>query len=92
MPPFPVWIKTAISNAIKDGEEIDKDTLHMSMPPTLPTRSYHLIYAFGKHIKVSSVEEHFKTLDSGVVATFEHECISRPNEQILVLAKLKYVR
>jgi hypothetical protein len=27
MPPFPVWIRTAISNAIKDGEEIDKDTL-----------------------------------------------------------------
>jgi len=23
MPPFPVWIKTAISNATKDGEEID---------------------------------------------------------------------
>jgi len=33
----------------------------------------------------------FKTLDSGVVTTFEHECISRPNKQILVLAKLKYV-
>jgi hypothetical protein len=47
-----VWIRTAISNAIKDGEEIDKDTLHMSMPPTLPTRSYHLIYALGNHIKV----------------------------------------
>ncbi len=55
MPPFPVWIRTAISNAIKDGEEIDKDTLHMSMPPTLG-RSYHLIYALGKHIKVSSLK------------------------------------
>jgi hypothetical protein len=85
MPPFPVWIKTAISNAIKDGEEIDKDTLHMSMPPTLPTRSYHLIYALEKHIKVLSVEEHLKTLDSGVVATFEDECISKPNDQILEL-------
>jgi hypothetical protein len=91
MPPFAVWIRTAISNAIKDGEEIDKHTLHMSMPPTLATRSYHLIYALGNHIKVSSVEEHLKTLDSGVVATFEHECISRPNDQILMLGKLKYV-
>jgi hypothetical protein len=35
-----------------------------------------LIYALGKHIKVSSVEEHLKTLDSGVVATFGHECMS----------------
>jgi hypothetical protein len=84
MPPFPGWIRTAISNGIKDGEEIDKDTLHMSMPPTLATRSYHLIHALGKHIKVSRVEEHLKTLDSGVVATFEHECISRPNDQTLV--------
>jgi hypothetical protein len=56
MPPFPLWTRNAISNAIKDGEEIDKDTLHMSMPPTLATRSYHLIYALGKHIKVSSLK------------------------------------
>jgi hypothetical protein len=63
----------------------------MSMPPTLATMSYHLIYGLGNHIKVSNVEEHFKTLDSGVVATFEHECISRPNDQILVLVKLKHV-
>jgi hypothetical protein len=34
MPPFPMWIRTAIYNAIKDGEEIDKHTLHMSMPST----------------------------------------------------------
>jgi hypothetical protein len=34
-----------------------------------------LIYALGKHIKVSSVEEHLKTFDNGVVATFEHECV-----------------
>jgi len=91
MPPFPVWIRTAISNVIKHGEEIDKDTLHMSMPPTLATRSYHLIYALGNHIKVSSVQERLKTLDSGLVATFENECISRPNDHILVLTKLKYV-
>ncbi len=92
MPPFPVWIRTAISNAIKDGEEIDKDTLRMSMAPTLARRPYHLIYALRNHIKVWSVEEHLKTVESCVVATFEHDCISRPNDQILVPAKLKYVR
>jgi hypothetical protein len=34
MPPFLVWIRISISHAIKDGEEIDKDTLQMSMLPT----------------------------------------------------------
>jgi len=80
MPPFLVWIRIVISHAIKDGEEIDKDTLQMSMPPTLTTRSYRLIYIFENHIRVSSVEEHLRTLDNNVVATFEHECISRPND------------
>jgi hypothetical protein len=80
MPPFLVWIRTAIYDAIKDGEEIDKDTLQTPIPPTLTTRSYRLIYAFENHVRVSSVEEHFTTLDSNVVATFEHECISRPND------------
>jgi hypothetical protein len=75
-----VWIRTAIYDAIKDGEEIDKDTLQTPIPPKLTTRSYRLIYAFENHIRVSSVEEHLTTLDSNVVATFEHECISRPND------------
>jgi hypothetical protein len=52
----------------------------MSIPPTLTTRSYCLIYAFENHIRVSSVDEHLITLDSNLVATFEHECISRPND------------
>ncbi len=80
MPPFLVCIRIAISIPIKDGEEIDKDTLQMSMPPTLTTKSYCLIYTFENHIGVSSVEKHLTTLDSNVVATFEHECISRPND------------
>jgi len=91
MPPFLVWIRIVISHAIKDGEEIDKDTLQMSMPPTLTTRSYRLIYIFENHNRVSSVEEHL-TLDNNVVATFEHECISRPNDYRLMLAKLEYIR
>jgi hypothetical protein len=69
-----------IYDVIKDREEIDKDTLQMSIPPTLTTRSYRLIYAFENRIRVSSVEEHLTTLDSNVVATFEHERISRPND------------
>jgi len=80
MPPFLVWIRIVIFYVIKDGEQIDKDTLQMSMPPTLTTKSYCLIHTFENHIGVSSVEEHLTTLDSNVVTTFEHECISRPND------------
>jgi len=38
--PFLAWIMIAITLAIKEREQIDKDTLHMSMPPTLEARSY----------------------------------------------------
>ncbi|CAM6062576.1 unnamed protein product [Sphagnum tenellum] len=76
---------------MKEGETIDKYTLHVSMPPTLEARSYRTMFAFGNHFHVSNVEEHLTTFDSGVVATFEHECRSRPNDQRPILAKLEYV-
>jgi len=43
----------------------------MSMPPTLEAWSYSVMYVFGNHIWVSSVEEHLTTFDNVVVATFE---------------------
>jgi hypothetical protein len=49
------------------------------------------MYAFGNHIHVVSVEEHLTTNDSGVNATFEHVCVSGPNDQRSVVANLKYV-
>ncbi len=52
----------------------------MSMPPTLVAKSYHSMYAFGNHIRILNVEEHLTTHDRGVVAPFQQECISRPND------------
>lgn len=49
------------------------------------------MYAFGTHIQVSNVGKHLTTLDSGVAATFEHKCISGPNDQRPIIAKLEYV-
>jgi hypothetical protein len=49
------------------------------------------MYAYGNHIRVASAKEHLTTSDCGVVATFEQKCISSPNDQKLVLAKLEYV-
>ncbi len=91
VPPFLVWIRNAIAIAIKNGDKINKNMLHMSMPPKLQARPYRAMYAFGTHIRVSNVEKHLTTLDSGVAATFQHECISRPNDQRSIIAKLEYV-
>ncbi len=46
---------------------------------------------FGNHIRVSSAKEHLTTCDNGVEVTFEQKCVSIPNDQKLVLAKLEYV-
>jgi hypothetical protein len=42
--PFPIWVGTTISSAIKHSEIIDKDVVHMSMPPTLEAITYHAMY------------------------------------------------
>jgi hypothetical protein len=76
---------------MKQGETIDKYTLHMSMPPTLEARSYRTMFVFGNHICVSNVEKHLTTFDSGVATTFEWECRLGPNDWRLILAKLEYV-
>ncbi len=76
--PFSTWIRTTISLAIKDGGTIDKDIVHMFMLHTLEATTYWPMYAFGNYICVSSVEEHFITINNNVTTTFEHECVSKP--------------
>jgi hypothetical protein len=40
-----------------DWDTIDKNIMHVSMPPTLEAISYQTMYSYGNHIHVSSVEE-----------------------------------
>ncbi len=47
--------------------------------------TYWPMYAFGNYICVSSVEEHFTTINNNVTTTFEHERVSKPNGHRLVL-------
>jgi hypothetical protein len=54
---------------------IERDVVHMLMPPTFEAKSYCAMWAFGNHIHVSSVKKHLTTFDNGVVATFEQECV-----------------
>lgn len=53
----------------------------MSMSPSLETRSYQSMWAYGNHIQVSSVEEHLSMIDCGVAIVFEQECQSGANDQ-----------
>jgi hypothetical protein len=39
MPHFPTWIRSSITIAIKKGETIEKDVVHISMPP-IEAKSY----------------------------------------------------
>jgi hypothetical protein len=86
-----MWIKNLIVTIVKEGETIEKDVVHMSMPPTFKARSYQVMWVFGNHIRVSSAKEHLTTCDTDVVLTFEQKCVSIPNDYKLVLATLEYV-
>jgi hypothetical protein len=39
VPPFLMWIRNVIAIVIKNGDKVDKNILHMSMPPKLQARS-----------------------------------------------------
>jgi hypothetical protein len=56
---------------MKERETIEKDVLHMSMPPTLEVRSYRTMFAFGNHIHVSIAKKHLTTFDRGVATIFQ---------------------
>jgi hypothetical protein len=66
--PFSTWVRSDVVSTMKEGETIDKYTLHMSMPPTLEVRSHRIMFVFGNHIRISNVE-HLTTFDSGVAGT-----------------------
>jgi len=53
------------------------------MPTILEAQFYWTTWAFGNCIHVSSVKEHLTTCDNGVITTFEQECVSWPNDQLL---------
>lgn len=56
-----MWIRNSIVTAIKEGDKLEKDVVHLSMPPTLEDRSYRTMWAFGNHNRVSSAKVHSTT-------------------------------
>jgi hypothetical protein len=49
-------IKVSNVVALNDGDTIDEDIVHMSMPPTLKAMPYQTMYVYGNHIRVTTVE------------------------------------
>jgi hypothetical protein len=47
-----MWIRTLIFTTVKEGKTIEKDVVHMSMPPTFKARPYQVMWVFGNHIRV----------------------------------------
>lgn len=86
----PKW-PCPIASTLNDGDTINKNTVHMSMPPTLKAMSYWTIYAYGNFICVANAKKHLTINDYGVVATFEQECVLGSNDQRPIIAKLEYV-
>ncbi len=91
VPPFPKWIRNSITIIVKKGDKIEKDVVHVSMPPTLEAKNYRVMWVFSNHIRVLGAREHLIMHDNGVTTIFEHECVSRLNYHRLVVAKLECV-
>ena len=51
-------------------DDVDADVVSLSKLPSELATKYRSMWAFGNHLRVMSVEEHLKTSDSGIVATF----------------------
>ncbi len=84
MPPFPIWIRSLIFVAIKEGDTIERDVVHMFMPPIDQT-----MWVFGNHICFSHVE---KTLNNTWQWCNEQKYVLGPNNQKPFLVKLEYVK
>jgi hypothetical protein len=92
LPTYEKWIPFAISDAINDGEKIDKEIIQLSIPPTLKATSYRSIFAYGNHIRVRSAKtQHLVTMDSGVAAVFGTTCRSSVNNKNPVNVDVEYV-
>ncbi len=46
---------------------------------------------FGNHLQISNAKEQLITNDSGIIISFEQECVLGPNDQQPIVAKWEYV-
>lgn len=72
-------------------EEIEADVLCLSKLLSDLATKYRSMWAFGTHLRVQSVEDHLKTCDSGVAATFRRPWRSGVRDRNHVVADVEYV-
>ena len=91
LPNFEVWLVSAIQMAMDSSEEVAPDVIDISIGPARMATSYRSMWAYGNHFRVKSAERNLTTIDCGVVATFEQECRSGPQDQNTIMAQVEYV-
>jgi hypothetical protein len=91
LPPFEQCFTNVIAKAIEIGEEVLNDVLSISTPPSSLAITYESMYAFGNHLRVTSVKAHLTISNYRVATTFEQECQSHSNDRNPIMASFEYV-
>ena len=68
IPEFPQWLQTLVQTG---NNTFLEDVVDLSMPPSLKTRSFKSMKAYGQQFRVCSAEFNLLTSDSGVTVTSE---------------------
>jgi hypothetical protein len=69
--PLPEWLEAEVAREMEDDsvENPLEDVIVLSKLLSMPASRYRSMWAFGNHLRVSSVEAHLCTYDSGVFAS-----------------------
>ena len=90
--PFSAWLEDHMEERVSiNPDEIDADVQCLSKLPSELATKYRSMWAFGNHLHVLGVEQHLKTSDSGVAATFRRPWRSRVGDPNPVVADVEYV-
>jgi hypothetical protein len=73
------------------GEDVHGDLQALAKFPQNVATSYQSMYAYGFYLRTRSAELHLKSMNSGVVATFQRPYRNGRRDRNFVMASLEYV-
>lgn len=91
LPTFTLWLHDKVSSEKADGVDVDSTVDALSSLPSQIAMRYRSMSSYGYHYRVRSSEEHMKTMDSGIAATFLRECRFGLRDRNPVIAPVEYV-
>ncbi len=91
LPSYENWLPQTLYSKKENGENIDLEAIQLSLPLALKATSYQVMYAYGNHIRVKSVETNLVTMCFGVAITFTTMCKSNGQDSSPIKANLEYV-